>query len=673
MKSQENIDLEVTQDGLRFAGIYSLKITEKNERKRAFASLVILNSLTDFFMKQGLNASSTKSLYKASKFSEEFEITDLYVNNWRLDIRLATPDDYFYIPKSHYENEILPDFYVIATIDKELKKPQFIGYVSPKKLNKESYNSLYYRANFDDLGDMANFLQELKQEKHFYCKEKDHRFFHTKILSYFDNEADNFTKSKLLNHLLGCQNCRTELINFCGFDIIAQKLENFGDLFDDRSLNIIGALDAEDDEEEETGEDKNDSSEDSETETTQPNEEQDALIDGLFENTPKITKPITDSKPFKDISSDNIEVVLPVEDDKIALEEPTDIFLQDVPSLEEEKKEVQTDIKIDKEPPEERSVLTFTSDDTESPNKTQVSLAESLLDIPDEMFNTEYEEKNPKKSFTSNKKPISKSSKGEKVIIDYDEFGQPIYKENSPEDYKIVEEDQGDYFQKENGEQPDITDSFVKEGEQANVIEGSGETYNDELISNIPPQAKKKKKRVNYLLIVFGLFAIFLTAYFTQINPIFKNTETDVEIDKTLSDDPFGDSNLDDIIAKNINSKTGLVRIKNVNWIAQKDLLTDENFKEYLKKIDKRFKVKFKLNSNSFTKAPFNNNVIAEVIVTPDGIIKSKRIAAGSGIPNLDDAILTSLVEAMNNVPIPTLTQADMQLDEYYIKVMIKL
>ena len=84
--------------------------------------------------------------------------------------------------------------------------------------------------------------------------EKEHRFFHTKILSYFDDEADNFTKSKLLKHLLECQNCRAELINFCGFDIISQKVEDFPDLFDDESLNIIGALKAQDDEDYEESE-----------------------------------------------------------------------------------------------------------------------------------------------------------------------------------------------------------------------------------------------------------------------------------------------------------------------------------------------------------------------------------------------------------------------------------
>lgn len=672
MKSEENINLEVTQDGLRFAGIYSLKVVDKNARKRVFASLVILNSLADFFMKQNLNVSSTKSLYKASKFCEEFEITDLYVNNWRIDIRLAMPGDYFYIPKAHYENEILPDFYVVATIDKELKNPQFFGYISPKNLKTVPFNSHYYKANFDDLKEMSDMLQELKQPKNFYCKEKDHRFFHTKILSYFDNEADNFTKSKLLNHLLGCQNCRTELINFCGFDIIAQKLEDFGDLFDDESLNIIGALKAQDDEEYE------DSQEESE-ETQQDKAEQGELIDGLFENTPKITKPITDSKPFKDIPSDKIEV-LPADKERISLQEP-EVLIQDIPPIEENtasapKQEIKLERQEDKKK-EEQPILTFTADDTENPQKARVSVAESLLDvldIPDEMFNNEYEEKKPQRGHKSMVQDSASSLKKERIIVDYDEFGQPIFEEKSPEDYKIVEES-ADSFKKEQAQGLIVTDTFKKES--SNVIEGSTETLNEELITKVPPQTKTKKKKQQYniMIPIVGIIAIAIVAYFTHFQPSFKATPKATGEATPFSSSDFltENSDLDDEIAKKITSKIGLVRVKKINWIAQKSLLTDENFKEYLKKVDKRFKAKFKLNSNSFTQAPYNNNVIAEIIVTPDGEIKSSRIAESSGIKELDNAIISSLHEAMNNLPVPAQTEAEQQLDEYYIKVLIKL
>ena len=667
MKSQENIDLQVTQDGLRFAGIYSLKIENANERRRAFASLVILSSLADFFMKQSLIVAGTKSLYKASKLSEEFEITDLYVNNWRLDIRLAMPGDFFYIPKSHFENEIQPDFYIVATIDKDLKKPEFFGYVSPKNLNKTSYNSLYYKANFDDLGEMSDLLQELRQQKGYYCKEKDHKFFHTKILSYFDNEADNFTKSKLLEHLLGCQNCRTELINFCGFDIISKKLEDYTDLFDDDSLNIIGALNAQDDEEEEEEGYR-------EAPVSKEKQEQGELIDGLFDDIPKPAKPI-DTKPFKNISEENIEVLPSTNKEKITLTEP-DIFLQDVPPLGEVKEQPKTQIKLNKLNQEDNMPLTFTEDKEQTQQK--ISLSDSLHDIPDEMFNDDYEEKTPKKGGKAKTKnaPSSPQTGGERIIVDYDEFGQPVYAQSHPEDYKIVEDVPKDTFKKEGEEaQPDITDTFKKDEEQETYIEGSSETCNEELISNAPPQGKKKRKKNSFIPVIVGLFILFLISYFVFVNPIFKQekAEPDIPSINPYSGEAEAETDIDDIISKNINSKTSFVKLKKINWVAQKSLLQDEGFKEYLQTVDKRFKIKFKLNSNSFTQAPFNNNVVVEIIVTPDGEIKSSRVASSSGIKKLDQAIVKSIKEATDMLPIPAKTQAKMQLSEYYIKIMIKL
>ena len=615
MKSQDNISLEVTQDGLRFAGIYSLKIADKNARKRVFASLVILNSLAVFLEKQNLNVSNTKNLYKASKICEEFEITDLYVNNWRIDIRLAMPGDYFYIPKSHYDDEILPDFYVVATIDKELKNPKFIGYVSPNDLHATSFNSNYYKADFNDLKGMSDFLKELKQEKDINYNEKDHRFFNTKILSYFDDEADNFTKSKLLNHLLECQNCRSELINFCGFDIISQKVEDFADLFDDESLNIIGALKAQEDEDYEDS--------------------------GYF--------------PEEDEEDEKTE-----EEGIQISEQDSDVFNQDIPSLEEtaeaEIKEVKKEAKKEEKeetPEEEQPVLAFTESDSPNPEKEQVSLAESLLDIPDEIFNNEYYEEKPEKM--NKKRAWHQSSFGkEQIIVDYDEAGQPVYKENSPEDYQIVEEE--------------VKRSSRKVSD--NIIEGSTETINEELITNVPPQRKTKKSLRLPLIIILGSFALFLIFYYAVIKPSF--SKSDIDIPEETITKPVEKNDIDNVIAKNINSKTGLIKIQNINWVTQKSLLNDENFKEYLKQVDKRFKTRIKLNSNSFTKAPYNNNVIAEVIVSPNGEIKSSRIAESSGIKELDDAIIDSLHEAMSNLPVREQTGDEQQPDEYYIKLMIK-
>ena len=629
MKSEENINLEVTQDGLRFAGIYSLKIVDKNARKRVFASLVILNSLANFFRKQNLNVLNTKNIYKASKLCEEFEITDLYVNNWRIDVRLAMPGDYFYIPKTHYDNEILPDFYVVATIDKELKKPQFIGYVAPKDLHTTPFSSNYYKANFDDLKDMSNMLNELKQEKEPNYNEKDHRFFYTKILSYFDNETDNFTKSKLLNHLFHCQNCRSELINFCGFDIIAQKVENFADLFDDESLNIIGALKAQDDE-------------DYEDSDYLPEEEEEE----------------------ENIQNENEKNESNINDETFTND--SDVFSQDIPTLEENKEEKEIAKKEEenktnqekqennnKEKPEEQQqqTLTFTESDTTSTEKEKVSIAESLLDIPDEIFNNEYDEEKHSKM---NKKRAwhQNASKKEQVIVDYDEFGQPIYNENSPEDYKIIEDETGN-------KGSDI------------IIEGSTETLNEDLITTVPAQQKPKKVPLSLLLIIFGALLIIIVACTIFFRPSDDTTETDTPIIPEPS--TVNSSNIDNIIAKNINSKTGLIKIQNINWVTQKSLLNDDNFKEYLKQVDKRFKTKIKLNSNSITKAPDNNKIIAEIIVTPDGKIKSSRIAETSGIQELDNIIKESLEEAMNNVPVREQAEDEQQPDEYYIKVMIEM
>ncbi|MBR6163453.1 energy transducer TonB [bacterium] len=651
MKSEENIDLKVTQDGLRFSGIYSLKIKDTNNRKRMYASLVIINSLANFFMQQHLKVSNTKNIYKVAKLSEEYEITDLYVNNWRIDVRLAMPGECFYIPVSHFENEILPDFYLVATIDKNLQTPQFIGYVSPKNLKYEKYNNLYYKSGFDELKDMSDLLQELREENTVDNSEKDHKFFNTKILSYLDDEADNFTKQKLLHHLLNCPVCRTELINFCGFDMIATNLEHYNDLFEDESLNIIGALNAQDDEEEdEAAKHQREQEEKEERIKNLTKEKNDVLIDGLFENTPKVTP----RKPKEEGTLEEPKIELKPDDNPIKLGSEDSLFLQDVPTLEETMLQGQnkpTEIRFEKE---------------EAPKQAppvRPSLADSLKDIPDEMFNTEYENKKAIKKSTGEHRATE--GKTEKVIIDYDEFGQPIYGEEKSEDYTIVEGEGVDTFTKETKENPDITDTFTKDD---GVIESSGENVSEELISKIPPQSTQEKPKSHLLVIaLIGVLAIW-GIYSFLIAPKSSNTSTPTDIPGEL-----GGSGMESTIVKNINNNTGFVKLKSLNWVAQNSLLTNPDFRSYLQIIDKRFRAKFKLNTNSITQAPYSNNVVVEVIITPEGLIKSSRISPSSGVKSIDEAIMQSLREATSSIQIPAATQEELKLDEYYVKMVIKL
>ena len=664
MKSEENIDLKVTQDGLRFSGIYSLKIKNAENRKRMYASLVIINSLADFFLQQHLKVSNTKNIYKVSKLCEEFEITDLYVNNWRLDIRLAMPDDSFYIPISHFENEILPDFYVVAAIDKDLQTPKFIGYVSPKNLKCEKYNSLYYKSNFDELKDMSDLLQELKEEKSPGVNEKDHRFFNTKILSYLDDEADNFTKSKLINHILNCQSCRTELINFCGFDMIAANLSDYGDLFEDESLNIIGALNAQDDDEEDE-EDKHrrELEEKEERIKTINKEKNDVLIDGLFENTPKVERP--QPSQTEKVQEEKIELLSENTNDdkqiKIADNEES-LFLHDIPTLEEtmsrEKTTSAVNIKLEK----------IDSPQQQKQEPSRPSLADSLKDIPDEMFNTEYGNKKPAKKSTGER--ISKSIKTERVIVDYDEFGEPIYGEEKSDDYTIVEGDVEDSFTKEKTDSPDITDTFTKDSSEK-VIDSSGENVAEELISKIPPQTNAEKPKSHLLIIaLIGLLAIY-SVYHYVLQPKLEKEKTKKAV--AVVNDNIGADGIDKAIMKNINSKTGFVKLKSLNWVAPKSLLEDEDFRSYLQVIDRKFRVRFKLNVNSITQAPYSNDVTVEIIVTPEGLIKSSRVAQSSGVKAIDEAIMQTLREATSSVQIPAETQEKQKSDEYYYKMVIKL
>lgn len=216
----------------------------------------------------------------------------------------------------------------------------------------------------------------------------------------------------------------------------------------------------------------------------------------------------------------------------------------------------------------------------------------------------------------------------------------------------------------------DIEDSFEKD-EEDNVIESSGENVAEELISKIPPQTKTEKPKSHYIIILLAGALLILGIYTFVLKPKQTSPSTPEALPGVTSE--LGVNGINDQIAKNINNSTGFVKLKSLNWVAQNSLLTDPDFKSYLQIADKRFKAKFKLNSNSVTKAPYSNNVVVEVILTPEGLIKTSRIAQSSGVQEIDNAIIQSLREATSSIPIPAATQEALKLDEYYVKLVIKL
>lgn len=244
MPSLNIVELLIDAKTHTYARIYSSLIEDEYQRKRSYASIVALYALSDVIEKSNSNVQKSMTLFKHPKLNEEFEISDFYVNNWHIDVRVLVDGDAVLLPKKHFDNNILPDFYAIVKVDKALNNASLLGFIEPKTVNKQVLDYHYYSATLDSLISYGEFLEKIQEQKKLDFSEEEHQKFKEKYLTLLDEELDVETKSSIIRHIFACPMCRTEFCCFTGFEMVSCNMGQYPELMEDQMLNVIGATDA---------------------------------------------------------------------------------------------------------------------------------------------------------------------------------------------------------------------------------------------------------------------------------------------------------------------------------------------------------------------------------------------------------------------------------------------
>ena len=438
--------LNVDDKAHSYAKVYASLINDELQRKRAYASIVALYSLIAELEKTNFDVQKSMTLFRNPVINGQYEIADVYVNNWHIDVRVVTEGNGFLVPKSHFDVDIVPDFYAVVRVDNSLKTAELLGFVDTAFLNKEPFDYHYYGISFDSLISYEDFVSKIKNVKLTDFPEQEHEFFRANYLSLMDGEIDIQTKNRLLKHLFECAQCRTEFCCFTGFEMVSCNIGKYPNILEDQTLNIIGAqaVDSEkyagkeetinisDDVDEILNQDSAEKEEkNSENESDETKEE---IIEELQEGEPIELKEETVSDILDelfnvgdDVLSDDIieEKEIDTTPQKTVSESgDLEIFEENAPSkLSDEV----IDFSMIDNNIEDLEVIVDNSSEMLSDDSDEVVLIESE---PIE-FNEEQLEIKPSEEVEIIEEEADVDSIVEenvqKVIVDYDEFGEPIY------------------------------------------------------------------------------------------------------------------------------------------------------------------------------------------------------------------------------------------------------
>lgn len=233
-------ELVITNDALKYAKIITAPIENAIQRKRAFASIVALDALADYLVTQDITVSITKNLFKIAPVNEEFEISDVYYNGWKLDVRLVVNDEFVSIPKSHFKFDILADMYIAIKVDAKLENAELIGFVDGGKVSKTIESGAYYLMSAENLSSVDDLISKLQTQKEMTTEVTDHSAFNNLYLAYLDNDIDSIAKKSFIRHISACAECRSDFVEFYDFEAIVKNSALNPEIFEDHTLSIVG-------------------------------------------------------------------------------------------------------------------------------------------------------------------------------------------------------------------------------------------------------------------------------------------------------------------------------------------------------------------------------------------------------------------------------------------------
>lgn len=177
-----------------------------------------------------IRVDNKRSVYKIPLLFEEFKISDIYYNNYRIDVITLFKEKTIKIPKIHVDMDILPHFYFVVQIGGKIKEAKMIGFIEGKKILRCSSDSKYYYPTLDMLLTLEKFMQLTKHStptktllgKHVNCMGL--------FLKFIDKDLSSVYKRQLIQHLMNCDSCRSRFIDTMEFERMASSIRFYPDL-----------------------------------------------------------------------------------------------------------------------------------------------------------------------------------------------------------------------------------------------------------------------------------------------------------------------------------------------------------------------------------------------------------------------------------------------------------
>lgn len=231
MTNKNILTVKINKQAKTEAGYMSRSFIKPEIKNRAYintlGSEIIMNYLHN---NEIIGEEKPLNIHSIIRILENLDISDILLPNIHLDVRVIFDEQYLFIPKSHFDLEILPDAYVFIKIGADYEDADIYGYIEPKNIDKSKSNSQYYFVNIEDLQqpqDLVNFVKNF--EGKVYDEISDDEMHRGRELSVFlaDHHIEEDDFKELLGLLRISPKLREAVIEYDNFETLSYSVATY--------------------------------------------------------------------------------------------------------------------------------------------------------------------------------------------------------------------------------------------------------------------------------------------------------------------------------------------------------------------------------------------------------------------------------------------------------------
>ncbi|MFA7659330.1 MAG: hypothetical protein WCY19_07840 [Candidatus Gastranaerophilaceae bacterium] len=240
---EKKTTVKIAEDDLKDAKLSSIGFADESTKKRAFIDVLGARLAMKLLFSQKIEANNLYSLYTIHNVLEDFDLADIYYQGIKMDVRLVFNKDEIFIPKTHFDYELLPDIYIVLCLKEDLSSAEILGFFEPKNLDKSNSNKDFYFYDPENLNkpeELKKFLDNFAAETDFDISENAIENAEELFLSLVDKEIPQNEKLLLFKQLANDFSLREKLVEFENFEILSKEVAKDDEMLQDGVLDIIG-------------------------------------------------------------------------------------------------------------------------------------------------------------------------------------------------------------------------------------------------------------------------------------------------------------------------------------------------------------------------------------------------------------------------------------------------